>query len=54
MMRVKYIGKTSPLELTNGKIYVVLSVEHNWYRLKDDTGEDYLYPPNQFEVIEKN
>ena len=41
---VRYIGETSPLELTNGKIYKVLSVERGWYRVVDDTGEDYLYP----------
>jgi len=51
-MEVRFIGKTSSLELTNGKIYTVISVERNWYRLKDDTGEDYLYPPDWFAVIE--
>ena len=50
-MRVKYIGETAPLELTNGEIYSVLSVEKGWYRVVDDTGEDYLYPPDVFEVI---
>lgn len=51
-MNVKYIGETSPLELTNGKIYDVLSVEKGWYRIADDTGEDYLYPPDVFEVMD--
>lgn len=50
-MKVKYIGETSPLELTNGKIYQVLTVEKGWYRVVDDTGDDYLYPPNVFEVV---
>ena len=45
-LKAKYIGETSPLELTNGKIYQVLSVEKDWYRVVDDTGDDYLYPPN--------
>lgn len=52
-LNVKYIGETSPLELTNGKIYGVLSVEKGWYRITDDTGEDYLYPPDVFEVLEE-
>lgn len=50
-MKAKYIGETSPLELTNGEIYQVLSVEKDWYRVVDDTGDDYLYPPNVFEVL---
>lgn len=46
---VRYIGETSPLELTHGKDYDVLAVEHGWYRIVDDTGEDYLYPAGNFE-----
>ena len=49
-MFVKYIG-VSRVSLTNGKIYEVLSVEKEWYRLEDDFGEDYLFPPNLFEII---
>lgn len=50
-MNVRYIGETSPLELTNGKIYTVLSDEKGWYRVVDDTGEDYLYPSEAFELV---
>ncbi len=50
-MRVKYIGKTISFGLTENKVYEVLSVEKGWYRVVDDTGEDYLYPPDIFEVI---
>ena len=49
---VRYIGETSPLELTHGKIYVVLSIERDWYRIIDDTGEDYLYPAGNFEITD--
>lgn len=52
-MKIKYIGKTKPLELTHGKIYEVLSIERSWYRIVDDTQEDYLYPPTLFEVVEE-
>lgn len=52
-MWVKYIGETSILTLTNGQRYKVLSVEKGWFRIVDDSGEDYLYPPELFEV-EKN
>lgn len=50
-MKVKYIGK-SDVSLTNGKIYSVLSVENGWYRIVDDTDEDYLFDPSEFEVLE--
>lgn len=50
--KVKYIGQTTPLELTNGGVYTVLSVEKNWYRIIDDSGEDYLYPPDAFQIID--
>ena len=51
-MKVKYIGDTVPLMLTNGNVYEVLSIEKEWYRIADDTGEDYLYPPEKFEKVE--
>ena len=53
-MKVGYPGETSFLELTNGDIYEVISVERGWYRVVDDSGEDYLYPPDEFEVVESN
>lgn len=51
-MKVKYIKETISFCLTRNKTYEVLSTEKGWYRLVDDSGEDYLYPPEQFEVIE--
>jgi len=51
-MKIKYTGKTIPLELTQGKTYDVISVEKGWYRIKDDTGDDYLFPPSSFEIVE--
>lgn len=53
-MKVKYLGETSPLELIHDKVYEVLSVEREWYRIVDETDEDYLYPPEDFEVVESN
>lgn len=52
-MKVKYTGESDPLVLLNGKIYEVLSIEKKWYRIVDETDEDYLYPPDGFEIIEK-
>ena len=48
-MKVRYLGKTEFLVLTNNKVYDVISVEKGWYRVVDDSGEDYLYPPKYFE-----
>ena len=39
------------ISLTKGGLYDVLSVERGWYRVVDDTGEDFLYPPELFEVV---
>lgn len=49
-MWVRCIGHASFLQLTNGQRYKVLSVEKGWFRIVDDSGEDYLYPPELFEV----
>lgn len=51
-MKVRFKGKTSFLVLTHDKEYEVLSVERGWYRIVDDSGEDYLYRPELFEIAE--
>ncbi len=51
-MKVKYIGESDPLALLNGKVYDVISIERGWYRIIDETSEDYLYPPEFFEILE--
>ncbi len=51
-MKVKYIGETEYLVLTHNKVYAVISVEKGWYRIIDDSNEDYLYPPEVFEIVE--
>ena len=49
-MKVKYINETD-YSLTNGKIYTVVNIENGLYRIIDNSGEDYLYEPNDFEII---
>jgi len=51
-MKVKFLGETSFLVLTNNKEYDVISIEKDWYRIIDDSGDDYLYHPKLFEVME--
>lgn len=53
-MKVKWLGKTDFLVLTNNKIYDVISIESGWYRIIDDSGDDYLYPPDMFEIVEED
>ena len=52
LMKVKYISQTN-VSLTNGQIYEVIAIEQTYYRIVDNTGEDYLFPPEEFEIIEK-
>lgn len=51
-MRVIYKGK-SDVSLTNGQEYEVIAVESGFYRIIDNTEEDYLYSPEEFEVTEE-
>lgn len=55
-----YINGEEPAHLILGKLYDVLSVEHGWYRIKDEDPDDddsevpgYLYPPDLFEIVEQ-
>ena len=53
-MKIKYIGnKGSALSVMKGKVYDCLGKEKGWYRVIDETGEDYLYPPKDFIVVEE-
>ena len=44
--------KLSFSDLIYGKIYDVISIEKDWYRIIDNSNEDYLYPPELFEVVD--
>ena len=61
-LKVRYIGKREVdtpnsckifMDVLPDKIYEVLSIEDGWYRIVDESGEDYLYPTDKFlEVAE--
>lgn len=53
MLKVRYTGYSDPLCLIYDREYDVISIEHGWYRIVDETGEDYLFPPTLFEVVER-
>ena len=51
-MKVKCITE-SDYSLTNGKLYEVINIEKGLYRIIDNSGEDYLFYPEEFEIVEE-
>ena len=49
-MMVRYIGQRDTIALDRSKIYAVLSIEKGWYRIMTELDEDYLFPPDVFEI----
>ena len=49
-MKVEYIG-ASDVSLTNGKVYEVKGIENGFYKIVDNTDEEYLFSPDEFKVI---
>lgn len=61
-MKIKYIGEREVdvpnsykifMDVIPNKIYEVLSIEDGFYRIVDESEEDYLYPPEKFEIVEE-
>ena len=52
-MKVKFVGESDPLYFINGKEYEVIGEEDGMHRIIDETGEDYLYTLDDFEIIEE-
>lgn len=43
--KLRYVGNSFGVDsLTNGKIYEATVEDSDYYRVIDDSGEDYLYP----------
>ena len=64
-MKIRYIGQSFGVDgLTNGKIYEASIEDDDYFRVIDDSGEDYLYsrknpapldgnsPGGRWEIIE--
>lgn len=51
-MQVRYIGEKKTPALEQNKLYEVLSVEKGWFRIMTELDEDYLFPPEVFEIVE--
>lgn len=52
-MKVKYIGDYYKVSLIKGKTYDVIDIDEGWYRIIDETEDDYLFSPEQFEIVEE-
>lgn len=50
---VKYLGADDPLSLRNGKIYEARVLRKGWFGIVDETGEEYAYAPEQFQIVEE-
>ena len=51
-MKVVYLGPSEPHTLDERKEYEVISEEYGQYRIVDKSGEDYLYPKEEFKIVE--
>ena len=41
-------------DLLPGKVYEVIgTTKHGWYRIIDESGDWYSYPPQMFEIVEE-
>lgn len=52
-MKVKYVGVKDTLAFERDKVYEVMSIEKGWFRIMTELDDDYLFPPEMFEVVEK-
>lgn len=51
-MKIKYIGPVDLVGLEREKPYDVIAIEHGWYRIITELDDDYIFPPELFEVVE--
>lgn len=53
LMTLKRSDCDEPIEtLSLGRVYEVLALSGDWYRLLSDNDRPYLYPPGYFEVVD--
>jgi len=51
-LKVRYIGEDR-VGIRKNKIYEVISIEKGWYRIMTEYDEDYLFPPELFEIVKE-
>ena len=52
-MKVKWKKEMEFLLTVPNQIYEVVDIKLGWYHIVDEDGEDYLYPPEMFDVVEE-
>lgn len=54
-MKARYIttGEYAGPRMTIGKVYEIIGIEADYYRIINDENDPCLYNPDQFELIEK-
>ena len=52
VMKVRYTG-IDMVAIYKDKIYDVMSIEKGWYRIMTEIDDDYLFPPEVFEIVEE-
>ena len=55
MMKGIWRGDSDPLELINGKIYEIVGEDFDgtFFAVMDEVGGPYLYPAEDFEIVEE-
>ena len=53
IMKVKFFGQIDTLAFEQNKVYEVISIEKGWFRIMTELEEDYLFPPELFEIVEE-
>ena len=43
----------STMDILKDKVYDVIAIEKSCYRIIDESGEDYLYSKDLFEIVEE-
>ena len=51
-LKVKLKDDYKSSAFIKGKIYDVISVEKDWYRIMTELDEDYIFPPHLFDIVE--
>lgn len=46
-------NRTSYYDLTPGNVYRVIGIEAGDYRIMNDLGRPYLYPPEDFTIVDR-
>lgn len=52
-MKVKYVGEYYKVRFQKDKTYTVVGVEDGWYRIVDESDDDGLFSPSEFEIVEQ-